>query len=353
MNNYDNKIIQDDMKLLLKSGIDFEKLNQKTIFITGSTGMLASYIVYFLIFLNENIENFSCNIILQVRNIEKCKQRFGKYIDKNYIEIYEGNIIDEIKIDIKIDFIIHAASIAMTQIFKEYPIDVALPNTMGTYRLLELAVKNNIESFLYFSTCSIYGKIEDRESISEDDYGILDPLDINSCYSESKRFGETLCRAYWNQKRVPTKMVRISHTYGPTIELDKDNRVFSDFVRNILNEENIVLKSNGKAKRSFCYITDATEAFLKILLNGKNGEAYNMSNPYENISILELAERLVKKFEDKKIKIVTKESIKENYTENKFSNEVYFSIEKTKGLGWVPKISIEDGFEKTVNSFKV
>ena len=254
MNIYKNKTVQEDMNNILNSGFDYQKLNGKTILITGGTGMLASYMVYFLIYLNENISKFKCKIILLARDKNKVYDKFGDYAKKKYFDIYLGNIIEEIKIEEKIDYIIHAASIAITQYFKDYPIDVILPNSLGTYRLLELAYKNNVDSFLYFSTGSIYGKINEINSITEETYGVLDPLDSNSCYSESKRLGETLCKAYWNQKKVKTKMVRITHTYGPTIDLNTDKRVFSEFIKNIINREDIVMKSAGTEVRSFCYL---------------------------------------------------------------------------------------------------
>ena len=351
MNSYDNKIIKKDMLNIFKSGLDYKRFNGKTFFITGGTGMLASYMVYFLIYLNENVKNFNCKIILLVKNSDKVLKRFGEYTQKEYFKTYTGSVLDEIKIEEKIDYIVHAASIAVTQYFKDYPIDVILPNSLGTYRLLELACKNNVESFLYFSTVSIYGKIENKTSITEDSYGILDTLDQNSCYSESKRLGETLCKAYWNQKQVKTKIVRISHTYGPTLDLDTDKRVFSEFINNILNHQNIEMKSSGSEVRSFCYLSDATEAFFRILLDGESGEAYNMSNPSANVSILELAKILCKTFKDRNIKITYK-SKEKSYVKNKFSNSIIFSIDKIQKLGWIPKVGVEKGFKRTVESFE-
>jgi nucleoside-diphosphate-sugar epimerase len=212
MNNFENCIIQDDMNIISKL-IDYSKFNNKTFLVTGSSGMLASYIVYVLIYLNENIENFKCNIILVARSTDKLREKYGNYLEKDYIKIYISNLDTEIEIEDSINYIIHAASIAQTQFFSQKPIDVINPNTIGTKYLLDLAAKKKIESFLYFSTCSIYGKILNNNHIDENTYGILDPLDINSCYSESKRLGETMCKAYFLQKDVKTKIARISHTY--------------------------------------------------------------------------------------------------------------------------------------------
>lgn len=351
MNKYCNSVIQNDLRELEKK-IDYEKLNGKKFFITGSTGMLAAYIVYFLIYLNENIDNFHCKIFLAVRNIEKAKKRFGKYIEKDYFNIYKDNLEKKIVLKENIDFIIHAASIAQTKYFKDNPIDVIIPNTIILKNLLDFSKEKCVESFLFFSSCSVYGKVKEEKEIDENTFGILNPLDINSCYSESKRLGETLCRAYYIQKNVNTKIARISHTYGPTMDLESDDRVFSEFVKNILDFKDIILKSDGKAVRSFLYILDATEAFFKILLDKNGGEVYNVANPYENISILLLAERLIKKFSNRNISLKY-EKRNENYLENKFDNRDIFSIQKIfYQTGWKPSISIEEGFERTVRSFE-
>ena len=339
MNNYYNKIIQDDMRLLLKRNIEYTKLNNKNVLITGGTGLLASYIVYFLIFLNENIDNFRCNIFLLLRDKNKAIERFGEILKRNYIKLYFDDI----------NYIIHAASIADTHYFKNSPVDVIKPNTIGTYNLLELSLNKKIESFLFFSTCSIYGKSNQTKKITENDYGILDPLDDNSCYSESKRCGENLCVSYWRQNGIPTKIARISHTYGPTIDLKTDNRVFSNFINDILDKRNIRMKSNGLAVRSFCYIVDSTDAFFKILLNGKNGECYNVSNENSNISIRKLSEILSNMYSIG-IEYINNDYM---YVENKFSNSVIFDTEKLKKLGWEAKFGIDEGFKRTIDSFEV
>ncbi len=348
MNNYNNSIIQEDMESLLNRNINYKRFNGKTFFITGATGLLASYVVYYLIFLNENIDNFNCRIVLALRDIDKAQSRYGEYLKKDYMDVVYCNLDDNIEYDKKVDFIIHAASIADTKYFQICPVDVIRPNIIGTYNLLEFAKEKNVESFLFFSSCSVYGKVENVKSIKENNFGQLDPLDNNSCYSESKRCAESICYAFWKQGNVPIKIVRISHTYGPTIDLKNDSRVFSEFVNSIVQKKDLELKSDGKAIRSFCYIVDATDAFFKILLNGKNGEAYNMSNMNANISIRELAEILAKIY-NINIRYIKRDY---NYSENKFSNKIVFDTKKLENLGWKAKIGIEEGFMRTIESFE-
>lgn len=115
-----------------------------------------------------------------------------------------------------------------------------------------------------------------------------------------------MCKAWSHQYGVPTKSVRIYHTYGPTCDPEHDERVFSEFAGNIIHEHDIVIKSDGKSSRAFCYITDAIDAFFRILHKGQSGEAYNMGNSACLVSIRELAEISVGCFPEKNCVLLRK-----------------------------------------------
>lgn len=201
-----------------------------------------------------------------------------------------------------------------------------------------------------FSTGDIYGTI-DKKVITEDDYGVMDTLDIHNCYSESKRMAETMCKSFFVQYHVPIKIARIAHTYAPTMDIDHDPRVFASFVKNIISGEDIVMKSDGKGKRSFCYITDAVAGYFMILLNGQAGEAYNVCNTSQFVSIADLAETLVSLYPEKNLKVIRKErDASEHYTENVLlaGKECVPSNRKLENLGWKAKVSIEDGFDRVI-----
>ena len=162
--------------------------------------------------------------------------------------------------------------------------------------------------------------------------------------------GETMCVSWLHQYGVPAKIVRPFHTYGPGINLD-DGRVFADFISDIVNNRNIVMKSDGKAIRSFCYIADATVGFFTILLKGENGQAYNLSNNLAEVSILELANLLVKTFPEKNLTVERKDNGNSEYLKSEI-NKCSPDVSKIKGLGWQPKYSLEEGFKRAVESFK-
>lgn len=343
-----NEIILKDCEEIYHQNVPWHKLYGKSVLISGAYGMLASYVTDMLIYLNE-YHDASIKIIALVRSEGKCRNRFGEYADKPYFLINTSPLDLPMCIDEKVDFIIHAASLASPRHYSVRPIDVITPNAIGTYNLLNLAVQNKIEGFLMFSTASVYGKTSGVEKITEDVCGLIDPLNIHSCYNESKRLAETLCKAFAVQKNVPTKMVRIWHTYAPTMDYKNDPRVFASFVNDIVERRDIVMKSDGLAKRSFCYIADAVVGYFLVLLNGKSGEAYNVCNEGEFYSIVEFAEILTKIKPELGLKVIKKQRDKNDpYLENTMANIVPPCSDKLRRLGWKPKVSVKDGFSRVL-----
>ena len=186
--------------------------------------------------------------------------------------------------------------------------------------------------------------------IKETAYGYLDCTKVRACYGESKRMGENICVSYHAQYGVNSKIVRPFHTYGPGMALD-DGRVFADLVANIVRKEDIVLKSDGSAIRPFCYLTDAVLGFLTILIKGENGQAYNMGNPDEEHSILELSNILIDMYKEYGLKIVmTNPDQGNSYLKSPISRNSP-NIDKIKQLGWAPKVGVREGFRRTISSF--
>lgn len=329
--------------------INWEHFKNKSVLITGAYGMLASYMTWMLIYLNE-FENYNIKIYALGRSLKSFKNRFGKFCRKDYFNIINQDINKELDnfSSIKLEYIIHAASKASSQYYGIDPVGVIKPNVLGTINTLELAKQKKVSSYLFFSSGEIYGA-NSNPIILEVDSGYLDPMHFRSCYAESKRLGETLCACYKHQFGVNTKVVRPSHTYGPTLDLVNDSRVFSQFVSNIIKKENIILKSDGSAVRNFCYITDATRAYFKILLDGEG--AYNVSGPPEcRISIKDLAKFLSKKYD---LEVVfEKRELNNCYIENAHKKHSQLSIDKLLKLGWKCNYNIESGFERTIKSFK-
>ena len=343
-----NKIIKEDISLIIKSFQNWDRFKNKTVLISGANGFLPAYLVETFLAVTETM---NVNVIALVRNKQKAEKRFQHLIGNANLLIVEHDVCVEFNCDQKIDFIIHAASQASPKYFGVDPVGTLSANILGTLNLLKLAEKKMVESFLYFSSGEVYGQVKEEDiPIKEDTFGYLNPVNVRSCYGESKRMGENICASYFSQYGVKAKIVRPFHTYGPGMTLD-DGRVFADFVANIVNKQDIVLNSDGSAIRPFCYLTDATLGFLTILLNGKNGDAYNMGNPKEEISILKLAETLVTLYPEYNLKVKINMPGNKPYLKSPIQRNSP-DIEKIKQLGWNPKINISEGFKRTIQSFK-
>lgn len=344
-------IIQKDMEDIFSRNIDWKQLDGKSILLTGAYGMLASYIVYFIDYLNI-VKKIDVSLIAVVRNPQKFTSKFPTICKHNFIHVISNDLNEDIEIECEVNYIIHAASLASPQYYSKCPVDVLLPNTIGTNNLLKLAVQKKVEGFLLFSSVDIYGSIEKDGMFDEHALGTLDTLDIHNCYSESKRMAETICKAYHVQYNVPVKIARIAHTYAPTMDIDNDPRVFSSFVKNIVENKNIEMKSDGSGKRTFCYITDAVAGYFSILLNGDTGEAYNVCNSSQYISVLDLAECLVNLYPEKRLRVIRKQrDVSEHYTENTLlvGKMNIPDNSKLKTLGWEPRVDVKDGFGRVIS----
>lgn len=346
-----NRIILEDMEKLYLRNIDWNVLNNTKVLVTGAYGMLASYMVYMLIYLNE-YHGFNIDVYALGRNENKARKKFGDYFEREYFHFIESDLSNISNLTIFPDYIIHAASFASSQFFGTDPVGTTKPNVLGTYGLLESAARNVIKSMLFVSSGEVYGETN-CETVYENGYGISDPLDLRYCYGESKRMGECLCNCYWHQYKVPVKIARLGHTYGPTMDIYNDKRVFSEFVLNAVRSENIVVKSDGSPMRAFCYIADATAAFFQILFNGKNGEAYNVANMQGLVTMKYLAE-MIASFSEKKV-LKVEYAIRptdEAYIESAQAKHNVPNTEKMQSLGWSCDYTIEEGFRRTIDSFE-
>lgn len=346
---YHNPIIQKDLEEIIAENYSWEKLKEKSVLITGATGMLATYIVYTLFYLNEK-GNFNIKIVALARNKEKAKKIFSAMLgDKNF-EILFQDVNKSIDYKKNIDYIIHAAGSASAFAIVNDPVGIVKANALGTFNVMELAQKNNARKVLFTSTREVYGKTENISFITEADFGTIDPLDVRSCYPESKRMAETILKSYQTQFGINFNTIRIAHSYGPCMKLENDGRIMADLISNVVCNQDIVLKSKGDAIRAFCYITDAVKAMLLVLLDGENGEAYNIANETEPTTIKNLAELLLKLFPEKNLKIeyVIPETNK-GYTNYE---RIRLDTKKIEQLGWNPVVSLTEGLIKTVKSFE-
>ncbi|PTR01575.1 dTDP-glucose 4,6-dehydratase [Mucilaginibacter yixingensis] len=349
MSTVSNKIIEADLQKIIHADLEWSRFAGKTVLITGANGFLPTYLVYTLLALNDNF-NTNVTVLALVRSKAKAEAKFGLLLQRPDIKLIVQDVCDELNVNEHVHFVIHAASQASPKFYGSDPVGTLNANVQGTLNLLKLAEKHRVEKFLYFSSGEIYGVVPaDVGRIKETDSGYLDPVNVRSCYAESKRLGETMCVSWMHQFHVPVSMVRIFHSYGPGMDLE-DGRVFADFVADVINNRDIVMKSDGSAVRAYCYLSDATTAFFTILLNGENGHAYNMGNADAECSVVDLADKLLKLYPSKNLQVIRKEVKKEGYLKSPV-HKIIPDIDKIRTLGWVPFIGIEEGFWRTIESY--
>ncbi len=344
MNYMVNHIVDEDIHTII-DGLDFGSFKNSTILITGANGMIASYMIYTLMMLNDRF-NYGIRIVGLVRNVEKAKKHFKNLSTRKDLAFIVSDITKPLDIKGNIDYIIHAASQASPAQFVSDPVGTLKVNTMGTIHLLELAVEKKCRGFLYTSTREIYGENNDKEKVSENDYGYLDPLQVRSCYPEGKRVSETLCMSYEKQFGLPCKIVRIGHTYGYGMDL-YDGRVIADLTKCAVLGEHIVLKSQGTKQMAITYIPDTVKAIFQVFLKGTDN-VYNISNEDAVVSIKQIAQHLVESVPEKNLKIIF--DIPPQNENTGYSNQNFGILDCTKlrELDFSFTFAPKEGLKRTV-----
>ena len=323
------------------------KFKNKKILITGSHGFIGVNFLLYFIYLNKFIFKKNRCRIYCIDNFKKKPERWIKNIinkDKRILQINED--ITKLKVFPKVDYVIHAASIASPTFYRKFPLDTLDANVNGLRNLLEYYKNKKTINILYLSSSEIYGDPPSNKIPTEENYnGNVNSLGPRACYDESKRLGETLCYIFSKKFNKKIVIVRPFNNYGPGMNLN-DKRIFPDFINNVLNNKNIKIYSSGSDKRTYCYISDAIMGYIRALLLGKASEAYNIGNNYPEISVMNLAKKILKNTKsDVKIEFV-KNKDKEYLTHNPTRRCPNLDKSK-KELNFVPKISLSNGIKKT------
>lgn len=351
MFDYNNSVVQNDLENICHISIPWFNLVGKRILVTGANGMIATYLIYTLMYFIQKYD-MDIKVIALSRNKQKAERLFGNFLNNSHFILLIQDVCKPIDYAGKVDYVFHFAGNASPYFIQNDPVGIMKSNLLGMINVLEVAREKEVEKVIFASTREVYGKNEIDNLLSEDSFGYIDCLDDRSCYPESKRAAESLCKSYYLQYGINFNTVRIAHAYGPGMKLDNDGRVMADFMKCIVDNQNIVLKSTGESLRAFCYVSDIVIGLFHILLFGKKAEAYNLANEIEEISIRSLAEMLIKVFPDKNLRLEYKlpevqSSVYCNY------QRVRLDTRKIESIGWLPTISLKEGFERTIRSFEI
>src|SRR5690606_15899945 len=253
-------------------------------------------------------------------------------------------------------FIVHAGSIASPIYYRQHPIETMDANVNGLRSLLEYARAQSekgkpVEGFLFYSSSEIYGDPTPENIPTPETYrGNVSCTGPRACYDESKRYGETLCVNFTRQHGLPIKVARPFNNYGPGLKI-RDRRVIPTSALDIPFGWDIAMPSDGSALRTFCYSADAIVGYYTTLVVGRPGEAYNSGAETPEISMLDLAQRMVALGQELfgyQGRLVRKESEdKDSLVDN--PNRRCPVITKARSeLGYDPQVTLEEGLRRAL-----
>lgn len=319
-----------------------ENFSGKTILLTGGRGFLGRYFTEVFKKLNKNYLNRNAKIIV-LDNLITAGKSGNQLSNDSHIEFIQHDVTEPFQWNEPIEYIIHAAGIASPHYYQKYPLQTLDVAITGTKNMLRLANQHNAR-FTFFSSSEVYGDPDSNHMPTSENYrGNVSTQGPRACYDEGKRVGETLCYIFNKYFGVTTTIVRPFNFFGPGMQ-ETDYRVLPNFASKIKAGKSLSCYGNGNQTRTFCYITDAMTGLFQVILKGLSAETYNIGNPYPEISILELINRISQVL-DKKIPydII-------NYPDNYPANEpIRRCPDISKAglqIGYKPEVDLNEGLRR-------
>lgn len=303
------------------------------ILVTGAAGFLGSHLCDRLLKDDYEVVGMDNQVSGQTENLHNA-------FEHDAFSFYEHDVTEFIHVSGELDAVLHLASLASPVFYREYPIKTLKVGALGTHKTLGLAKEKNA-TYLFTSTSEVYGDPEINPQ-PEDYRGNVDPYGPRSCYDESKRYGESLVRAYREEHSLDVRVARIFNTYGPRMGID-DGRVIPNFLTQALTGKDLTIYGDGEQTRSFCYVSDLIDGLVALLESDIN-EPVNLGNPDER-TINELAEVVLD---------VTGSDSGVTYEEQPPQDPQVRQPDISKArneLGWKPEVSLRNGLGKSIEYF--
>jgi nucleoside-diphosphate-sugar epimerase len=325
--------------------LPWEQLRGRSILISGATGMIGSFLIDVLM-----EKKLDLTVYALGRNEEKAKARFIRWWDDPHFVFVPCDINKGVTVNAEtVDYVFHAASNTHPVAYATDPIGTITTNIIGTDNLLSFAADHGTRRVLFASSVEVYGENRgDREYFTEDYCGYINCNTLRAGYPESKRAGEALCQAYIRQKGLDVVIPRLARTYGPTM-LMSDTKALSQFIKNSLAGENIVLKSAGTQFFSYSYVADAVSGILYCLCKGVCGEAYNIADTASDITLRDLAAAIAAEAGTQVVFEIPDAVESAGYSK---ATKAVLDSTKLQTLGWKAKWNIQTGIAATMAILK-
>lgn len=326
------------------------RLAGSTVLITGATGLIGSHIVNYLDDLNRSMH---CGIKAVLADINDANRQsiFDHLSDASDFTFVQCDLEKGIPYEGTVDYIIHCAGFSGgSKIHLKDPIKVFDTGINSTRNLLDFAVTHGCKGFLYVSTYEVYGDTSCETKIPETQSCNLDTFELRSSYAEVKRLCESLLCAFSAKYELNVYSVRLTSTFGSGVRYE-DPRFFAEFARCVIENKDIVLKSHGTTVRSYLDADDAAIAFLYVLMNGETCNAYNLTNPNNEISIKEIAERMIA-ISGASTKLVFDLSEDAAKFGMRREGKTVMDASKLLSIGWEPVYSFDDTLTKLIDSMR-
>lgn len=349
MKVYEHPRYMEDVIWVADADLPWDKLENKSIMISGATGLIGSMITDVL--MKKNEKGLNCTVYALGRSKSRMQERFAYCFNSSYFKFVEYDVNKELVLEeiSTIDYILHLASNTHPMQYSTDPIGTITTNIIGVQNLLEFAIEHHCKRFAFASSNEIYGENRgDVEKFDELYCGYIDCNTMRAGYPESKRCGESLCQAYKVQKKLDIVVPRLTRTYGPTL-LKSDTKALSQFIHKGVAEEDIVLKSTGTQYYSYLYVGDSVLGLLTVLLKGECGEAYNIADEASDIRLKDLA-AIIADYAGKRVVFEIPNSIESaGYSK---ATRARLDSKKLQQLGWKAKYNIQEGILKTIDILK-